>query len=299
MNYVVGNLTEPVFRPPSEWDALLIAVTTGCTHRCTFCSMYRTKKFQVRKDIDEIKKDIDKAHEMYGNRIRKIFFEDGNAFTVKPELLAEITAYAYKVHPNLKKVSAYAHAKDIVKKSDEEMADLAKAGFTMVYVGVESGDDEVLKSCRKGTNQDEFELAARKCHEAGIAWSGIFLLGLAGNDPEKSQKHAMESARLINRMAPIEPIKWYISPLTLEISPGSDLMAQQETGEFEPGSFKLILEELHTMIKYTDDNLQNCVFNTNHASNYLSLKGDLGKDKQEFLGAVEKAIKYAETHGLS
>jgi radical SAM superfamily enzyme YgiQ (UPF0313 family) len=91
MNFVVGNLTEPVFRPPSEWDALLIAVTNGCTHRCTFCSMYRTKKFEVRKEIADIKKEIDQAGQRYGNRVRKIFFEDGNAFTVEAESLIEIT----------------------------------------------------------------------------------------------------------------------------------------------------------------------------------------------------------------
>jgi len=298
MNYVVGNLAEPVFRPPSEWDALLIAVTNGCTHRCTFCSMYRTKKFEIRKDIDEIKREIDQAYTMYGNRIRKIFFEDGNAFTVKPELLAEVTEYCKKVHPNLEKVSAYAHAKDIIKKSDEELLSLARAGFTMVYVGIESGDDDVLKACRKGTNQEEFVLAAQKCHQAGIDWSGIFLLGLAGDDPEKSKKHALESAKLINRMAPPAPIKWYISPLTLELVPGSELWTQQQSGEFRIGSFTQILEELYTMIEYTDDHLTNCIFNTNHASNYLSLKGQLGENKQEFLNSIKTAIDYAKSHQI-
>jgi len=292
MNYVVGNITEPAFRPPSEWDALLVAVTNGCTHRCTFCSMYRTKKFEIRGDIDEIKKEIDQAQILYGNRIRKIFYEDGNAFTVKSEILAEITEYARKVHPNLDKVSAYAHARDIVKKSDQELKDLARSGFTMVYVGVESGDDDVLKACRKGTNQDEFAAAAQKCHRAGIAWSGIFLLGLAGNDPEKSRKHAIESAKLINRMAPPTPIEWYISPLTLEISPGTEMWTQQQHGAVQPGSFIQILEELYTMIEYTDDSLQNCVFNTNHASNYMSLKGQLGRDKQAFLQTIKKGIEH-------
>ena len=296
MNYVVGNITEPAFRPPSEWDALLVPVTNGCTHRCTFCSMYRTKKFSVRKDIDEIKKELDLALTRYGDRIQKIFFEDGNAFTVKPEILAEITRYAHKIHPNLKKVSAYAHAKDIVKKTDAELKSLGDAGFTMVYVGVESGDDDVLKAVRKGTNQDEFELAAQKCHQAGIAWSGIFLLGLAGNDPDMSRKHAIESAKLINRMAPPTPIEWYISPLTLEIAPGTEMWEQKQSGEFQPGSFIQILEELYTMIEYTDDTLQNCVFNTNHASNYMSLKGTLGDDKQAFLQTIKKGIQYVKEH---
>jgi len=291
MNQVVGNLVDPVFRPPSEWDALLIAITIGCTRKCTFCAMYRTKTFSIRKDIEEIKKDIKIAGATYGNRVRKVFFEDGNAFVVKPEILIELTDYCYKIHPNLKKVSAYAHAKDIVKKSDEDLKRLADSGFTMVYVGVESGDDEVLKACKKGTTQDELTLAAQKCHKAGISWSGIFLLGLAGNDPEKSRKHAIESAKLINRMAPPTPINWYISPLTLGITPGTELWAQKSTGEFQPCSSTQILEELYTMIEYTADDLQKCIFNTNHASNYLSLKGELSRDKNQFLKVIENGIK--------
>jgi radical SAM superfamily enzyme YgiQ (UPF0313 family) len=290
MNYDVGNLVEPVFRPPSEWDALLIGVTNGCTHRCTFCSMYRTKKFSVRKDIEDIKKDIRKAGKMYANKVKKIFFEDGNAFVVKTEVLIELTQYSYQQHPNLKKVSSYAHAKDILKKSDDELKRLADAGFTMVYVGIESGDDQVLKACNKGVTQDEFVLAAQKCHKAGIAWSGIFLLGLTGNHPEKSRGHAIESAKLINRMAPPTPMKWYISPLTLEVTPGSEIWAQKETKDFQPCSGTQILEELYTLIDHTADDLKGCIFNTNHASNYLSLKGELARDKQKFLKIVESGI---------
>ncbi|MFW9881071.1 MAG: B12-binding domain-containing radical SAM protein [Candidatus Thorarchaeota archaeon] len=292
MNMVVGNITEPCFRPPSEWNALLIAITDGCTRKCTFCSMYRTKKFSIRKNIEEIKNDIKRAGVIHGNRIRKLFFEDGNAFVVKPEILIELTEYAHKIHPNLEKVSSYAHAKDILSKSDEDLKRLADSGFTMVYVGIESGDDEVLKACNKGATQDDFALAAQKCYKVGITWSGIFLLGLAGNDPEKSRKHAIESAKLINRMAPPTPINWYISPLTLGVTPGTELWEQQSKGEFRPCSSTEILQELYTMIEYTSDDLQKCVFNSNHASNYVSLKGELAEDKETFLKDVEGAIKY-------
>jgi radical SAM superfamily enzyme YgiQ (UPF0313 family) len=290
MNYVVGNLEDPVFRPPSEHDALLIGVTNGCTHRCTFCSMYRTKKFSVRKDIEEIKRDILGARKMYGTQIKKIFFEDGNAFVVKSEILIELTEFCRRVHPNLKKVSSYAHGRDIINKSDDELKRIADAGFTMVYVGIESGDDQVLKDCNKGITQDEYALAAQKCHRAGIDWSGIFLLGLAGNDPEKSRRHALESAKLINRMAPPAPRKWYISPLTLEATPGSEIWAETQANNFQPCSATQILEELHTLIEHTSDDLQECIFNTNHASNYLSLKGELARNKKEFLKRVETGI---------
>ncbi len=291
MNYVVGNLVEPVFRPPSEWDALLIAITTGCTRKCTFCPMYRTKTFSIRKDVGDIKKDIKRAYDLYGNQVSKIFFEDGNAFVVKSDLLSELTKYSYKIHPNLKKVSAYAHVKDIISKSDDDLKELAENGFTMVYVGVESGDDEVLKACKKGTTQDEIALAAQKCHQAGISWSSIFLLGLAGNDPEKSRKHAIESAKLINRMAPSTPINWYVSPLTLRVTGGTELWAQKSSGEFKPCSSTQILEELYTMIEYTSEDLQKCIFNSNHASNYVGLKGELGKDKKKFLELIQASIE--------
>ncbi|MFX1274913.1 MAG: B12-binding domain-containing radical SAM protein [Promethearchaeota archaeon] len=291
MNYVVGNLVDPVFRPPSEWNALLISVTTGCTRRCTFCAMYRSKTFSIRKDIEEIKKDIKRAYDFYGDQIHKIFFEDGNAFVVKPEVLSELTKYSYVIHPNLKKVSAYAHAKDIISKSDEDLKELADCGFTMVYVGIESGDNDILNACKKGTTQDEITLAAQKCHKAGIAWSGIFLLGLAGNDPEKSRKHAIESAKLINRMAPPTPINWYISPLTLRVTPGTEYWEQKKSGEFKPSSSTQILEELYTMIEYTSDDLQKCIFNSNHASNYLGLKGELARDKKRFLKIIEAGIQ--------
>ncbi len=295
MNYVVGNLVEPVFRPPSEWDALLIGVTNGCTHRCTFCSMYRTKKFSIRKDIEDIKKDILEAKKRYGNKVQKIFFEDGNAFVVKSELLIELTKYCYQIHPNLKKVSSYAHAKDIIKKSDEELQQLSDAGFTMVYVGIESGDNQVLKDCNKGATQDDFALAAQKCHKANIIWSGIFLLGLTGDQPERSHQHAIESAKLINRMAPPTPRKWYISPLTLEMTPGSEIWTQNEMNNFKPCSSTQILQELYTLIEHTADDLQSCIFNTNHASNYLSLKGELSRDKQKFLEIVKNGISDPST----
>jgi len=252
--------------------------------------MYRTKKFSVRKDIEEIKNDIRMAGKMYGNKVRKIFFEDGNAFVVKSEILIELTQYCYQRHPNLKKVSSYAHAKDILKKSDTDLKRIADAGFTMVYVGIESGDDQVLKDCNKGVTQDEFALAAQKCHQAGIAWSGIFLLGLTGNNPEKSRQHAIGSAKLINRMAPPMPRKWYISPLTLELTPGSEIWAQNESNDFQVCSGTQVLKELYTLIEHTADDLKECIFNTNHASNYLSLKGELAKDKKQFLKTVKAGI---------
>lgn len=293
MNYLVdsAHYKEPLFRPPSEWDSLLIPVTNGCTHSCTFCSMYRSKNFSMRKDIDGIKRDIDLA-KSYGNKIRKIFLLDGNAFVVKADMLAEITRYCYNAHPNLKRVTAYAHAKDIVRKTDEDLKRIAEAGFSMVYVGVESGDNDVLKFCSKGTTHEELALAAQKCHKAGISWSGIFLLGLAGNDPELSRKHAVESGKLITKMAPPKdnPVEWYVAPLTLSVTPGTPLWEKKKAGEFKECSSTEILREMRIMIEHTSNDIQNCVFRTNHASNYLNLSGVLSRDKEKLMTLIQYGI---------
>jgi len=253
--------------------------------------MYRSKSFSIRRDISAIKAEIEQARLQYGNRVRKIFFEDGNAFTAEAEMLIELSAYCRRIHPHLRRISAYAHVQDILRKADKELKRLAEAGFSLVYVGIESGDDEVLKTCRKGATHEDYVVAAHRCHRAGIAWSGIFLLGLTGNDAVKGQRHARESARLINRLAPPQSIPWYVSPLTLEPEPGSELWKMEQHGEFETGSFSQILEELHTLIAETDDGLRHCFFNSDHLSNYLRLKGELARDKAAFLQAIDKALK--------
>jgi len=211
-------------------------------------------------------------------------------------MLVEITKYCYKIHPYLKRVTSYAHAKDIIKKSDEELKQIAEAGFTMVYVGIESGDNDILKFCKKGTNQDEFAEAAQKCHRAGILWSGIFLLGLAGNDPEKSRKHAIESAKLINRMAPPKdnPTDWYIAPLTLGVTPGTPLWDLKESGEFLPLTSTESLKELGIMIEHTSNDLEHCIIRTNHASNALNISGELAQDKEKLLFLIKYGINHPE-----
>ncbi len=139
----------------------------------------------------------------------------------------------------------------------------------------------------------ELALAAQKCHKAGIAWSGIFLLGLAGNDPELSRKHAVESGKLINKMNPPKdnPVEWYVAPLTLSVSPGTPLWEKKKAGEFKECSSTEILREMRIMIEHTSDDLQNCVFRTNHASNYLNLSGVLSKDKERLMKLIQFGIE--------
>jgi len=212
--------SEPVFRPPSEANSLLLTVTIGCSFNCTFCYPYKHKKFSIR-NIEDIKRDIDIARKIYGDSIRKIFLLDGNAFISKPDKLIEISKYCYKQHKNLQRVSAYAHANDIISKSDEDLLRIANSGLNMVYLGIETGDNDLLKSINKKTSAENLIKAAHKLHNSGIILSGTIILGLAGNNPELSKKHAISTAKLINEMNPKKNQNWYISALSLMLPPGT------------------------------------------------------------------------------
>src|SRR6056297_451743 len=277
---------EPVFRPPSEAHSLLIQATEGCTFNCTFCYPYMKKKFKIRK-LEDIKKDIDVAKKLHGNSVQRIFLLDGNAFVMKPEMIIDIRDYAYDVHPNLERVTAYAHAKDILRKSVRELKAIRKAGFTMVYVGIETGDDSLLKEINKQVTSTAIFQAAEKLYKSGIILSGTVILGLAGKDPDKSKKHAKETAHLINKINPPENVKkWYIAALTLMLPPGTRIKKEVNEGSFEPISNLGALRELKIMVKNTSDEIQDCIFRSNHASNYLPIRGVLSKDKKKILKTI-------------
>ncbi|MHA1520404.1 MAG: B12-binding domain-containing radical SAM protein [Promethearchaeota archaeon] len=281
---------EPIFRPPSEGKkSVLVTATVGCSFRCSFCYPYKDKKFSIRNLMD-IKQDIQKARKIYGPKVERIFLLDGNAFVMKPDDLIEISKDSYRNHPNLQRVSAYAHAKDINRKSAEELADIRKAGLNMVYMGIETGDNELLHKINKRTTASELAQAAQKLHEANIVLSGTIILGLAGSDSEASNKHALETAKLINAMNPPQKQEWYISALTLMIPPGTPLDKDLKSGLFTPLHHTGVLKELKKIILHTSDELHGCIFRSNHASNYLALKGVLAKDKDYLVQTIEKGI---------
>ena len=282
---------EPIYRPPSEGKkSVLITATVGCSFRCTFCYPYKDKKFSIR-NLQEIKLDIQKARAIYGSRVERIFLLDGNAFVMKPEDLIEISKESYRIHPHLQRVSAYAHAKDINRKSDEELLEIRKAGLNMVYMGIETGDDNLLQKINKRTNAPELAQAAQKLHQANIILSGTIILGLAGSDPDASQHHAIDTANLINAMNPKRSQEWYISALTLMIPPGTPLETDLRSGSFTPLDHVGVLTELKQFLIHTSDNLHGCIFRSNHASNYLALKGILAQDKQYLMQSIEKGIE--------
>ncbi len=282
---------EPVYRPPSEASSLLIQATEGCTYRCTFCVSNIGKKFKVRA-VEEIKRDIDTAVSIYGKDVRRVFFLDGNAMVMPYEQLLEITRYAAKSFPELQRVSVYAHARDILGKTDEKLRSLAEAGLTMAYIGIETGNDDLLKKIRKQQSADDIIQAFHKCFRTGITPSGTIILGLAGSDKDISYRHMKDTATLVNRASPTHVIKgevlpvWYISCLALMIPHGTSIYKDIHEGRLIPMNADEILYEMKIFIEHISDEVQHCIFRSNHASNYLALKGILSRDKDKILEVI-------------
>ncbi len=288
---------EPVFRPPSEGRSLLIQLTEGCTFKCDFCMSNLRKHFLVR-DVNDVKKDLDIAKKKgYDRHINKIFFLDGNAMVTPTEKLLEITKYAMKVFPRLERCGVYAHAKDILKKSDDQLKALSDAGLKIAYVGFETGYDKLLIDINKHATKKDFIEAAKKLMKAEITLSATFINGLGGaNNPELSEKHAKESADLVNKICPNDDRIWYIAFLSLMIPPGTVLYDKKAKGAFREMNSTEILGELKVFmqnIEFENKNA-NCVFRSNHASNYLPLKGVLDKEKESILSVINYGLTHKE-----
>lgn len=287
---------QPVFRPPSEAYSLLIQLTEGCTFKCDFCVSNLRKKFIVRKS-DDVKHDINIAKKIYGPNIRRIFFLDGNAMVTPTEKLMEVIKYANKIFPHLERCSVYAHAKDILKKTDEQLMQLSEAGLKLAYVGFESGYDELLKSINKHALKKDYIEASKKLFAANITLSATLISGLAGADnPELSKKHALESADLITKICPEDDRIWYIAFLTLMIPQGTEIFKRKSKGEFKEMNSIEILQELKLFIENIEfqNNKANCVFRSNHASNYLPIKGILARDKDKIISTINYGLKNPE-----
>ncbi|TXT65089.1 MAG: hypothetical protein BAJALOKI1v1_470011 [Promethearchaeota archaeon] len=288
---------QPVFRPPSEAQSLLIQLTEGCTYRCDFCMSNLRKEFKVRS-VNDVKQDLDTARSIYGRNVRRIFFLDGNAMVTPTDKLLEVTSYAYKLFPHLERVGVYAHSKDILKKTDEQLKELSEAGLKIAYVGFESGDDELLKAVHKhATKQDHID-ASKKLMKANITLSATLINGLGGADnPERSRRHAEESADLVNRICPNDDRVWYIAFLSLMIPPGTELYKEKAAGKFKEMNSTQILQELKIFIKNINFENTNahCVFRSNHASNYLPLKGVLERDKEKLLDIINYGLTHRDS----
>ncbi|MFO8017944.1 MAG: radical SAM protein [Promethearchaeia archaeon] len=288
---------KPVFRPPSEAQSLLIQLTEGCTFKCDFCMSNLRKKFKVR-EIDEVKQDLDIARRQYGVNVNRIFFLDGNAMVTPFKKLLEVTKYANQIFPNLERCAVYAHSKDIIKKKQEHLNQLSEAGLKMAYVGFESGYTKLLEMVNKHATKEDHIKATKKLMEADITLSATLISGLGGaNDPELSKQHAIESADLVNKICPDDERTWYIAFLALMVPPGTKLYKKKTKGEFEEMDSTQILKELKIFIEHIEfpNKDAHCVFRSNHASNYLPIKGVLEKDKDKILNTINHGLEHKES----
>jgi radical SAM superfamily enzyme YgiQ (UPF0313 family) len=284
---------EPVYRPPSEAYSLLVQATVGCSSaaagRCYFCNstvFNRTipeKRFRVRP-TDEILEDIEIGGREYGKGVDKIFLLDSNAMIIKTPELLRIVKKCYETFPNLKQVSCYACCEDILRKTDEELLELRKTGLNLVFVGFESGDQEVLDLINKGVTVENQVKAVVKANRADIRTSVTVILGLGGE--RLSLQHAINTGKAATKMNPS-----FFAALTLMVVPGTVLDDMIKRGEFELVTDPLdVLKEVELMVKNIDAPGP-VVFRTNHASNYLPLRGVLPGDKDKLLKTIRGAMK--------
>ena len=268
-----------IIRPPSEADSLLLQLTTGCSHnKCTFCGTYREKKFRI-KSLDIIKEDLAEASS-YGP-INKVFLCDGDALIIPQIRLEEILILINTNVHNVKRIGTYANAKSILRKSVDDLRKLKELGLKIVYLGVETGNSEVLKKIEKGVTYDQLVVASRRVKEAGISLSVTVILGLGGT--AKSIDHATDTAKILSDIDPD-----YVGALTLMLVPQTPLYDDYVAGKFIlPDQFGF-LRELYLMI--ANSNFTNCYFTSNHASNYLPVKAHLPGDKKKVLHLIASVI---------
>lgn len=281
---------EPVYRPPSEAQSLILPVTDGCSwNRCTFCEMYTApqKKFRAR-DEDEVLQSIRRVGELYGDAVRRVFLADGDALVLPTRRLLAILE-AIRAHmPSVHRVSSYCLARNLKKKSVAELIQLREAGLAMAYLGAESGDDEVLAKVSKGETFETTREALDKLGAAGITRSVMILNGLGGQ--QLSAQHADHSARLANATQPE-----YLSTLVVSF-PHGEARFRAGFPEWEPLDQHGLFVEMERFLSQLE--LTRTVFRSDHASNWLVLKGTLGADKARLLEQVRQAIATPEAARL-
>ncbi|MEM2855631.1 MAG: radical SAM protein [Candidatus Nitrosocaldaceae archaeon] len=279
---------DPVYRPPSEADSLILQVTIGCSYnRCSFCAMYRSKRYEERS-IEEIKADIDYAAKEYPN-IKRVFLADGDALNLNSNTLVEILDYLRTSFPNLERVSSYAMPKNLLQKSVEELKMLREKGLKMLYIGIESGSDLILRKVTKGANTKGIIEGCKKAKDADIIISCMLILGLGGK--KYSTLHAIESAKIINIIEPD-----YLAALTLYLDDSiKDEFCSKFEEQFEMLSDQDVLEELKVMVQNIN-NKRKIIFRVNHASNPYPLKALLPDEKEELLRKIDTLLKSPELY---
>ena len=271
-----------VYRPPSEAYSLIVQATIGCTHnKCSFCKMFKEKRFQTRPTEDIIA-DFAWARKRYRS-VPRVFLADANALCLKTDKLMPILTYIEDNFPECERVTIYGRASDILRKTEDELRQLREHGLTMVYIGAESGSDKVLEMCRKGETRQQLIDAVRRIEKVGIKASVTFISGLAGKDGWED--HAIQTGTMITEMNAS-----YVSLLTLLVDPQAPMYEDIQSGRLKLLTPQEVLAETHLMLENANPE-KKCIFRSNHASNYLSLKGDLPEDRDRFLAQIENAMK--------
>ena len=271
-----------IYRPPSEAYSLLVQVTIGCSHNsCTFCNMYIDKQFRVRSEA-EVFEDLEEARAAYPY-VERVFLCDGDALCLSSDRLVRILDKIYRLFPECKRVNVYGNTIDVLAKTAEELSMLAEHGLKMVYLGAESGDPEVLKAIRKGSTRVEIITAVKMLEASGIQTSVTFISGLAGKAGWRD--HAVNTGTMISEMGAS-----YVALLTLMLDPRTEIARQIREGEFQLLSPEEVIAETYLMLENAHP-VRPCVFRSNHASNYLSLRGDLPADRDRMLAQLRNAME--------
>ena len=275
------NYDFPPFRPPSEANSLLLRVTRGCPwNRCTFCSMYKTIKFEVR-DLGEVQTDIEMAKELYGDRIRTVFIGDSNSLLIKTEILVQVLNSLFSSFPLIERVTSYARAKTLFKKPIEDLVRIYRAGLNRLHVGLETGDPDLLMEIKKGATPEEMIEAGRKAKQAAFEYSLYVLLGIGGE--EKWESHAKGTAEVLNQIDP-----HFIRVRTFIPQPGSPLYDAMMEGRFRSASPETILKENKLLLEGLQVTSQ---FLSDHISNLLPLHGKLPEEKERMVQMIDDALK--------
>ena len=270
-----------VYRPPSEARSLIVQCTLGCSHnKCAFCTMYKDKKFSINP-IEQVLADLAEARS-YSRMIEKVFLADGDALILSMDYLLTVLDFIRQYFPECRRVAAYATTKAIMRKTDEELRTLREHGLGIVYIGLESGNEELLKKFCKGVTAEETVVNAIRCKEAGIATSVTAINGMAGANGDW-RSHAIDTAKAVSRMKPD-----YIAFLTLRVYSGTPLHDWIERGEFRMMNPTELMTETRLFLEHIDS--EGSVFRSNHASNYLPLGGTLNRDRESLIHTIDEAL---------
>ena len=275
----------PLYRPPAEAENIIIQASLGCSHnRCSFCSMYKTKRYTIRP-INEVQCEIEALAHTYP-QANKVFLADGDALALPTEHLAKLLRLIKTSFPRLSRVSLYATAQNFLEKNIDELKELRSEGLSLAYFGIETGNDELLSKIDKGVNTAQMIEALHRAYEAGIKISATVILGIGGI--EYTREHISDTAKVINATQIT-----YLSTLQIGLDEGAQERFLKAFDSFTPLNDLQILLEQRELISLINPP-QKIIFRSNHASNSLHLAGTLPKDRDRLMDEIDDALKVGE-----